>query len=671
MTKRSKKSETKLKKSDEKKNKQLLKSRKKYLKNINIDGIEDIVKTIEKLDFNTPLRNEGDKIQCIVINSERPSPRISSSYNIHPISGELIIFGGEFYDGREARCFHDLYKWNLEKNEWKKVVIENKVSKDGYFGGPKPRCSHQGVIFGEYLFIHGGEFSTEQQFYHFKDMWRLNLKNYIWEEVKFTGVSPSPRSGHRMVVWRHFFIVFGGFHDTVKETQYFNDIHIFNTKTLNWDKIDSSKYESLPSPRSGVQMSLCPNTDKIFICGGYSKIKDNSKNSIGKVHTDCWFLDMKPYLNDYKNPVWERVNRKGSPPSPRSGFSMTSFKNQCIIFGGVFDQEDNIGLNLNSVFYNDLFTFDFNSKRWHNINISNGSTENKTASSISIVELKDKHGTSKNDADDKPEFIDNETCDIKKSLVSEKTYFNLVDEKITNTFENFADFKLSNSQINQTRAGDVIELNYCNNVKNICEICPFPIPRINCGMFTKGNYVYIFGGLFESGKKILTLDDCWCFNILRKDGWKCILPLSINSDNFCITESESESESDFNSDQETNFSSDERSEYSDETIDDFVDTENQRKKCQPFSRKEMEELVRKHELNDLNKTPLINESLGNFFTRTKDFWIKLFRSTLSYKTLTEKEISRNAFFMANERFKTIRPFLELLRKEELKQQLNE
>ena len=325
-----------------------MKSNNKHLKDIKKGKIEDITKTIERLDLNTQQGHDNNLIQCTVTHSKRPSPRISSSYNVHPITGELIIFGGEFYDGHEAKCFNDLFKWNIERNEWKKVIVDsNKIQKDAYSGGPKPRCSHQAIIFGEYLFVHGGEFSTEQQFYHFKDMWRLNLKNYFWEEVKFTGVAPSPRSGHRMVVWRHFFVVFGGFHDTIKETQYFNDIYIFNTKSLHWDKIDSSRYETLPSPRSGVQMVLCPNSDKIFIYGGYSKIKDNSKNSIGKTHTDSWLLDMKPYLSDRKNPVWERLNRKGNPPSPRSGSSITSYKNQCLLFGGVFDKEDNTGLNLN------------------------------------------------------------------------------------------------------------------------------------------------------------------------------------------------------------------------------------------------------------------------------------------------------------------------------------
>ncbi|KAH7648445.1 hypothetical protein FG379_000369 [Cryptosporidium bovis] len=671
MTKKSKKSEKKLKKIDEKKNKQLLKSRNKHLKKLKKDGVEDIIKTIEKFGLNTQLGNEGDPIQCIVICSERPTPRVSSSYNIHPISGELIIFGGEFYDGHEVSCFHDLYKWNIEKDEWKKVVVENEISKGTYSGGPKPRCSHQSVIFGDHLFIHGGEFSTEQQFYHFKDMWKLNLRNYLWEEVKFTGMSPSPRSGHRMVVWRHFFVVFGGFHDTVRETQYFNDIYIFNTKNLHWDKIDSSKYETLPSPRSGVQMVLCPNTDKIFICGGYSKIKDNSKNSIGKVHTDCWFLDMKPYLNDHKHPVWERINRKGNSPSPRSGFSMTSFKNQCILFGGVFDREDNIGLNLNSTFYNDLFTFDFNSKRWYNVNISDRKSENKIISSE--FKLRNKHMTTENKLDyegcyDQLECVEGEHRVIEKSLNLEKVTSNLVDT-ITTTSKNVIGSQSSDSKITQTHEVYDISGFGCDYTKYIDGSYSSPIPRINCGMFTKGNCVYIFGGLFESGKKILTLDDCWCFNILKKDNWQCILPPSINPSDFCYTESESDSN--LSSDQETVFSSSEGSEYSDESFYEFEDSVYKDKEYHNRSREDMEELIRKYELNDSNKTPLVNESLGNFFIRTKEFWIKLFKSKLTVETFTEKEISRNAFIMANERLKTIKPFLELLRKEELKQHLNE
>jgi hypothetical protein len=46
----------------------------------------------------------------------------------------------------------------------------------------------------------------------------MDLKTYEWErlEVKYR---PPPRSGHRMTIWKHFLVVFGGFYDTNKDTR--------------------------------------------------------------------------------------------------------------------------------------------------------------------------------------------------------------------------------------------------------------------------------------------------------------------------------------------------------------------------------------------------------------------------------------------------------------------
>jgi N-acetylneuraminic acid mutarotase len=57
---------------------------------------------------------------------------------VHACSGELILFGGEYYNGKKVEVYNELYRWNIEKNEWRKVESPN---------GPKPRCSHQAVVY--------------------------------------------------------------------------------------------------------------------------------------------------------------------------------------------------------------------------------------------------------------------------------------------------------------------------------------------------------------------------------------------------------------------------------------------------------------------------------------------------------------------------------------------
>lgn len=58
-------------------------------------------------------------------------------------------------------------RWNVEKNEWRQIESPNT---------PPPRCSHQAAFFRDHLYVLGGEFATTEQFYHYKDFWRLNVK---------------------------------------------------------------------------------------------------------------------------------------------------------------------------------------------------------------------------------------------------------------------------------------------------------------------------------------------------------------------------------------------------------------------------------------------------------------------------------------------------------------
>lgn len=48
---------------------------------------------------------------------------------------------------------------------------------------------------------------------HFRDLWRLSLSDYEWDQLPVKG-GPSARSGHRMVLYKNKAILFGGFYDT-------------------------------------------------------------------------------------------------------------------------------------------------------------------------------------------------------------------------------------------------------------------------------------------------------------------------------------------------------------------------------------------------------------------------------------------------------------------------
>lgn len=65
-----------------------------------------------------------------------PSPRSNFSFCAHPDKEELILFGGEHFDGQKLAVYNELYFYNIPKNEWKLVMAP---------GGPGPRSAHQMV----------------------------------------------------------------------------------------------------------------------------------------------------------------------------------------------------------------------------------------------------------------------------------------------------------------------------------------------------------------------------------------------------------------------------------------------------------------------------------------------------------------------------------------------
>ena len=67
----------------------------------------------------------------------QPSPRSNFSMTALP-NNDLLLFGGEFCDGETNVVYNEVYRWNLEKNEWRLIESLN---------NPPPRCSHQAVFY--------------------------------------------------------------------------------------------------------------------------------------------------------------------------------------------------------------------------------------------------------------------------------------------------------------------------------------------------------------------------------------------------------------------------------------------------------------------------------------------------------------------------------------------
>ncbi|PIG89143.1 Kelch repeats protein [Aspergillus arachidicola] len=270
-----------------------------------------------------------------------PSPRSSATVLASPSNrNELLVFGGEYFDGTLATFFNNLFVYNIDKGEWKEVTSPNT---------PLPRSGHAWCR---------GEFSSPKQgtFYHYNDFWYLDPSTKEWARLETKGKGPPARSGHRMTYYKNYIILFGGFQDTSQQTKYLQDLWIYDCSKYTWYNPILPPASQKPDPRSSF--SFLPHEAGAVILGGYSRVK--ATTSVGgkqmkggaqrmtmkpMVHQDTWLLRITPPAADAPASAtptirWERRKKPANAPNPpRAGATMAYHKGRGIMFGGVHDVE--------------------------------------------------------------------------------------------------------------------------------------------------------------------------------------------------------------------------------------------------------------------------------------------------------------------------------------------
>ncbi|KAG5537107.1 hypothetical protein RHGRI_024521 [Rhododendron griersonianum] len=591
-------------------------------------------------------------------NVPAPSPRSNCSLNINPLKEtELILYGGEFYNGSKTFVYGDLYRYDVEKQEWKLVSSPN---------SPPPRSAHQAVAWKNYLYIFGGEFTSpnQERFHHYKAspfFLLINLSSeeeFIADDLGFCCL----QSSHTHVLYKHKIVVFGGFYDTLREVRYFNDLHIFDLDHFKWQEIKPTPGCMWPSARSGFQLFV--HQDEIFLYGGYSKevSSEKSDSEKGIVHSDMWSLDPRTW-------EWNKVKKIGMPPGPRAGFSMCVHKKRALLFGGVVDMEVK-GDVIMSLFLNELYGFQLDNRRWYPLELrKEKSTKNK---------LKKSSGEEANTA-----ALNNKITpmEVEKSVTNDKDgdleYLEEVD--VESSIDDISldierNMTVDGLGIATTSDGRPPECSskYPLQSSPLPEVVK-PCGRINSCTVVGRDTLYIYGGMMEVKDREIALDDLYALNLSKLDEWKCIIPAS---ESEWIEASEGEDEEDEeDSEQEESGSGDDDDD--DETDDD--DNDDDDGKSGPSSlelgdavaliKGEGKNLRRKDKrarieqirvslgLSDSQRTPMPGETLKDFYKRTNMYWQM---AAYEHTQHTGKELRKDGFDLAVSRYKELKPILDEL-----------
>ena len=563
---------------------------------------------------------------------EPPSARGSATIIASPDNNhELLLFGGEYFNGSLARFFNDLFLYNIKRDEWRRVTSPNT---------PLPRSGHAwsrgGNARGIYLFA--GEFSSPKQgtFYHYNDFWRLEPSSREWTKLESKGKEKSPpaRSGHRMTFYKNYIILFGGFQDTSQQTKYLQDLWLYDCASFTWHCPSLPPASQRPDARSSF--TFLPHESGAVLYGGYSRVKASatpkaSKNgsltgtshSIMKpvVHQDTWYLRVTPTGSDAHPGVspsvrWERRKRPANAPNPpRAGATMAYHRGRGIQFGGVHDIE-NSEEGIDSEFFSNLLVWNVDRNRFFPLSLRRPKTSQKKPQAAD----RGKRGKAKADEE---ELLRNLAA-----LEAKDTAAEIKDEH--------------NDDQNQNQDGD------SGDSKPIA--WEMPHPRFNSQLTVQDDVVYIFGGTFEKGDREYTFDELWAIDLGKLDGAKEIFRRELE-DWVVSDEEDSDGEDDSGSDTEG------ASEEGDDLAEEHMApgdssqkvTQEPETATDPADGTE-ESQTSESALTDALPHPRPFETLRDFFSRTTDSWQDLLiaeaKGISEVQPQTIKEVRKKAFELA-------------------------
>ncbi|KAJ5776472.1 uncharacterized protein N7511_001483 [Penicillium nucicola] len=562
--------------------------------------------------------------------SEPPVPRSSSTILASPSNrNEILLFGGEFFDGTHASFFNNLFIYLIDRGEWREVNSPN---------SPLPRSGHAwcrgGNTGGIYMF--GGEFSSPKQgtFYHYNDFWHLDTATREWTRLETKGKGPPARSGHRMTYFKNYIILFGGFQDTSQQTKYLQDLWIYDCQQYTWSNPTLTTSQK-PDPRSSF--SLLPHDTGAVLYGGYSRVKASAaggKQGKGPqkmalrpmVHQDTWFLRIIPPASEAPASTgptirWERRKKPANTPNPpRVGTTMAYHKGRGIMFGGVHDVELTEE-GIDSEFFDTLFAWNTDRNRFFPLTLRRPRAPGKKQQANQAAKSKNRGKA------DEEELLAN---------------LKALEAKVGVRGDDDEDEEMSTPQPEEP----------VEPAKPSVVRFEMPHRRFNAQLAVQDDTLFIFGGTFEKGDREFTFDDMYSIDLVKLDGVKEVFYKEPENWNL-LKEEDSDEEMD---DEEDDDEMDEDEEKAEEMSLDAspapedVEASSVTKDMEQLEVEESEE----PNVNDSRPLPRPFESLREFFSRTSEDWQNIMmeiakaRDEASEKTI--KELRKAAFSMAEEKW---------------------
>jgi len=240
-----------------------------------------------------------------------PPPIDSHSASLYVNEGMpyMVVFGG-FIDGNRA---NELFVMNMTTFAWSQVPASSTNM-------PVPRAGHTSIVHKHDLFVFGGSGEDTEKL---ADLWKCDLRSYVWQRIEARGTAPSGRSGHSVVAYAGVMIVFGGVCERNRET---NAMYVYEFALDTWTQI---QFETLvQDPTSAfLQEEASPGQKRPKPLASPTKADSSSPSRslvVAKKRT--------PVYSGPANPTFGRI--MGNIPHPRDGHSAVVYGERMYVFGG-------------------------------------------------------------------------------------------------------------------------------------------------------------------------------------------------------------------------------------------------------------------------------------------------------------------------------------------------